>query len=170
MADADGDGRRGGGSASALPRVPSPAEVTGSTARLRTVARQPAGEACDFQVTVDAGPGHGANFREFVDEDGNLVRILITGTSPHLVITNDETGASHTIVSKGQRQQIKFNPDGTITISATGHTVIQWASIDDPSSELIAYIGNVVTFVDANGIFHLVKAAGRQIDICELLE
>jgi hypothetical protein len=131
----------------------------------------PAGEACDdFDVNVDAGPGHGANFRVFEDEDGNLVRILITGTSPHLVITNLESGKSYTLVSKGQRQQIKFNDDGTTTIMATGHTMVQWASVDDPSSELIAYIGYLEILVDEDGIFHLVKATGRQIDICAILE
>ena len=127
----------------------------------------PAGDACAFEIVVDAVPGHGANFRLFTDDEGNTVRVLITGTSTVLTFSNPANGKSYTVPSKGSRQQVKFGADG-ITISGTGHTVISFAASDDPSSVTILFTGHVQAVVE-DGALIVVKATGRQVDICEIL-
>ena len=130
----------------------------------------PPGEACDFGINVDVAPGHGANFRLFTDKNGDFVRVLITGTLPTLTFSSPDNGTSYTVVSKGTHQQYKANGDGTTTFSGAGHNVISYFSTDEPASETILYIGHIEILIDENGIFHLVKATGKQIDICALLE
>jgi hypothetical protein len=41
----------------------------------------PAGQACPFAIEITVSDGHALNAREFVDEDGNVVRLLLTGNS-----------------------------------------------------------------------------------------
>jgi hypothetical protein len=130
----------------------------------------PAGQACPFPIEITVSDGHALNAREFVDEDGNVVRLLLTGNSPGLVITNTSSGESYSLKSRGQRQDLAFNADGTMVITATGHTLAVYFPTDGPGPAVIAYIGQLVIDVDANGAWTIVRQPGKQIDVCALLE
>jgi hypothetical protein len=130
----------------------------------------PAGMACDFTLRVEQTPGHALNFKEFFDRDGNLVKVLITGNSPQLVVTNLDTGASTTFAPKGQMMKITPNGDGTTTWVVTGHTLIVYFPGDEIGPAAIHYIGRVTFQADAANTFTQIRASGRQLDVCELLE
>jgi hypothetical protein len=129
----------------------------------------PPGVACDFTLRVEQTPGHALNFREFFDRDGNLVKVLLTGNSPELIVTNVESGASITFKRKGQMMRITPNGDGTVTWMVTGHTLTVYYPTDEGGAGAIHYIGRLTFQADATNTFTDIKASGRQLDVCELL-
>jgi len=130
----------------------------------------PPGEACAFGIDIGVTVGHANNFRTFFDRDGNLIRVLLTGNSPELVITNTSSGASYKLNSRGQRQEFTIHPDGTATYTATGHTLLIWAPADEPGPAVIAYVGRIVADINVNNEWTLRTSTGKEIDVCELLE
>jgi hypothetical protein len=130
----------------------------------------PAGQACPFGIDITVSDGHALNAREFVDEDGNPVRLLITGNSPGLLITNTSSGESYSLKSRGQRQDLALHADGSMVITATGHTLAVYFPTDGPGPAVIAYIGQLVIDVDADGVWTIVRQSGKQVDVCALLE
>lgn len=130
----------------------------------------PAGVACDFALRVEPAPGHGADFKPFFDRDGNLVKILITGTSPTLAVSNVDNGNATTFASKGQMIKITPNADGTTSYAVQGHTLIIYWGADELGPGAVYYIGRVTLVVDAGGAFTSIRARGVEIDVCEMLE
>ena len=130
----------------------------------------PAGQACPFAIDITVSDGHAFNAKDFIDEDGNLVRLLLTGNSPTLVITNTTTGESYSLKSRGQRQDLAINADGSMVITATGHTLTVYFPTDGPGPAVIAYIGQLVIDVDPDGVWTLVRNTGKEVDVCALLE
>jgi hypothetical protein len=130
----------------------------------------PVGVACaDFGVRVTIA-GEQLVTREFVDRDGNVVRIIAAGTGPALTLTNLSSGATFTTKSNGSVARTEFNTDGTRTVTITGHNLLILFPSDvpaGPSSTL--YAGRVAFTIDANEVFTVLQASGQATDICAAL-
>jgi hypothetical protein len=130
-----------------------------------------AGVACDFPLELVSSGGN-VHIKEFVDRNDNPVRIIQAGKGFLLTYTNLDTGSSVTIRTDGSVSRTTFNPDGTQTVSATGHNgLILFPTDEPPGPTTTQYIGRIVYNVDpATGVFTLVSTSGSQRDICAELE
>lgn len=134
----------------------------------------PAGTACDFNLQFTATGGN-LTEKEFVDENGNTVRLLQAGKGTVNTYTNYGTnpkkpvkGESISIRTDGSVTEYQTNPDGTLTVTATGHNGLIMFPSDDPAGpSTIQYTGKIVYTIDpATGVFTLVSTSGGSIDIC----
>jgi hypothetical protein len=126
----------------------------------------PAGEACDFALRVSQNGGN-LHRKVFSDENGDPVRIIQAGKGFLLTYTNLDTGNSVTIRTDGSVSKTTFNPDGTQTVSATGHNGLILFPSDVPAGPTTThYIGRIVYTIDQNGVFTLVRTSNNQRDIC----
>jgi len=129
----------------------------------------PAGTACNFDLQIE-GTGGNRHFKEFTDENGNVVRSLDAGTGSALRFTNLTTGNTFSTKSNGAVEHITYNPDGSSTRKLTGHNVLILFPTDNPpgpSTTLIA--GSLVFTVDTNGVFTVQDVSGQTTDICAAL-
>ena len=132
----------------------------------------PAGLACaGFDLRIEITPNPNRVYRKFYDKSGNLVRQISAGKGADLTLTNLSTGAKVTLKANGSVEQTRFNPDGTLTSTATGHNVIIFFPSDNPPGpSTTLYVGRVVWTVDTSGFWTLVSTAGDSTDICAELE
>lgn len=130
----------------------------------------PAGVACaGFDLRVE-GWGGNQHFREFEDDDGNVVRTISAGTGSALTFTNLSTGATVSLKSNGSTTHQSVGSDGTTTTRMTGHNVlILFPSDVPPGPSTTLYVGQIVFTVDSGGIFTLQSARGNSTDICAAL-
>jgi hypothetical protein len=129
----------------------------------------PAGIACagfELSVAVDVEK---QTVTTFFDSEGNPVRQLIVGRLI-VTITNESTGASLT-TRLGDAFHVFLNPDGTVTLTGTGRSLVILFPTDVPAGPATTlYFGRVVIDVDpATGIFTLRDAAGSTVDVCAIL-
>jgi hypothetical protein len=134
-----------------------------------------AGVACpDFNLQLSSSGGN-LHTKEFFDRDGNIVRSITAGKGVLLTYTNygpdpdnPVAGTSVTIRTDGSVTEITYNPDGTLTYTATGHNGLILFPSDVPAGpSTTQYIGRVVFNVDPmTGVFTLVSTSGSQRDIC----
>ena len=77
-------------------------------------------------------------------------------------------GKSVTIRTDGSVTQTRVNPDGTHTVTATGHNGLIMFPSDVPAGPTTThYIGRLVYLVDpATGVFTFVSSSGSRRDIC----
>ena len=130
----------------------------------------PAGEACDFDISVDIVGNWPQAYMEFYDENDNLVRMFSAGKGNALTFTNVATGDTVFVKPSGSVQQITFNPDGSLTVMETGHTVlILYPSDVPPGPSTTAYVGRIVYTIDTSGVWTLQETHGKSTDICEAL-
>jgi hypothetical protein len=135
----------------------------------------PVGTACpDFNLGL-ASTGGNLHTQEFKDKNGNVVRILTAGKGVVLTWTNYGTdpdhpvaGASVTIRTDGSVTSTRINPDGTLTVTATGHNGLILFPTDVPAGPTTTqYIGRIVYTIDPNtGVFTLLRTSGSTTDIC----
>jgi hypothetical protein len=135
----------------------------------------PAGLGCPgFNLQFQATGGNLVT-REFRDADGNLVRIITAGKGVDLTYTNygpdpvnPVPGESVTVKTAGSVMKTVFNPDGTQTVTGTGHNGLILFPSDVPAGPTTThYIGRIVYNVDpATGVFTLVSTTGQERDIC----
>lgn len=133
----------------------------------------PAGLACDFNLGY-AGTGGNLVTNEYFDANGNKVRMLEAGKGVLLTYTNYGTkpkkpvaGESITIRTDGSVTETVYNPDGSRTVTATGHNGLIMFPTDVPAGpSTIHYIGKVVFTVDKNEVFTLVSTSGQSLDVC----
>ena len=128
------------------------------------------GEACpDFGLRVElyVDTAH-LTFRQFVDKNGNPLRLLLAGQNFALTFTNMTTGASFHSRAEGAVQHWTLNADGSTTLVATGHTGVTWFSTDVPPGPATAwYVGRLVVDIDTSGVvWTLRKVTGQVTDIC----
>jgi hypothetical protein len=130
----------------------------------------PAGQACDFGLRV-AQSGGNLHIKRFRDRNGVVVRTIQAGKGFLLTYTNLDTGNSVTIRTDGSVSKTTFNPDGTQTVSATGHNGLILFPSDVPAGPTTThYVGRIVYTIDQSGVFTLVSTSGSQRDICAELE
>jgi hypothetical protein len=135
----------------------------------------PVGTGCpEFNLGVGSTGGNLVT-REFVDKDGNVVRTLVAGKGVDVTYTNYGTdpqnpvaGESVTIKTAGSVTRTVNNPDGTQTVTATGHNGLILFPSDVPAGPTTTqYIGRIVYTVDpATGVFTLISTSGQQRNIC----
>jgi len=136
----------------------------------------PAGLGCpDFNLGL-AGTGGNLHYKEFRHKNGNLVRTLSAGKGVLLTYTNygpdpdnPVAGKSISIRTDGSVTSTRFNPDGTYTVTATGHNGLIMFPSDVPAGPTATqYTGRFVYTVDPNtGVFTLdPRTSGTQRDIC----
>jgi autotransporter passenger strand-loop-strand repeat protein len=128
----------------------------------------PAGIACPgFELRVSWSGGN-VHTKQFVDRDGNPVGTITAGKGFLLTYTNIDAGNSVTIRTDGSVSKTTYNPDGTQTVSATGHNGLILFPTDIPAGPTTThYIGRIVYNVDpATGVFTLLETSRNQRDIC----
>ena len=134
----------------------------------------PAGSACDFNLEW-SWTGTITHTKEFLDENGNKVRLLSAGKGTLNTYTNQGSdpenpvdGKSVTIRTDGSVTSTVYNVDGTQTVTATGHNGLIMFPSDDPAGPTTThYIGKIVFNVDpATGVFTLLSTSGQKRDIC----
>ena len=129
-----------------------------------------AGIACrDFAVQIDS-VGTPPRTKEFRDKNGNVVRLITAGKGVDLTLTNVTSGESFSLKANGSVNHTTLHPDGTATVTITGHNVLILFPTDiprGPSTRLI--VGRVVFTVDGFGVFRVQKVSGKVTDICAAL-
>ena len=61
------------------------------------------------------------------------------------------------------------NPDGSLTFTGTGRTVVFLFDTDPGGPATTVYTGQVVSKVSTDGTFSVISHTGRTIDVCALL-
>lgn len=128
----------------------------------------PAGQGCEFPLRFEATGGKLVT-REFTDRDGNTVRILTAGKGTVNTYTNLSTGESVTINTAGSVTRTTVNPDGSRTVTSTGHNGLILFPGDVPAGPSTThYIGRFVYTILTDGTFVLDKnsTSGQERDIC----
>ncbi|MFC8680132.1 hypothetical protein ACFT30_01330 [Microbacterium ureisolvens] len=129
----------------------------------------PAGTACEFELRV-TGTG-GPETREFTDRDGNVVRTLTAGRGAELTFENVDTGETVELAANGSVISEMLNPDGSMSVRSTGHTVLILFPSDVPAGpSTTLYTGRVTYDVDTQQVFTLTGVAGRTRDLCAELD
>jgi hypothetical protein len=129
----------------------------------------PGGVACDFALHVDILGGNQV-MKEFTDKNGNVVRRLSAGKGSELFFVNVETSATLSLTTGGSVRHTTFHPDGTATVTDTGHTVLIFFPSDVPAGpSTTLYLGRVVYTVAEDGIATLQEVHGKTTDICAAL-
>lgn len=107
------------------------------------------------------------NFKEFTDENGNLVRSLDTGTGSALRFTNLDNGKTISTKSNGAVSQTRFNLDDSYTVSATGHNLLILFPSDIPAGPSTTLIkGRLVYTVDTEQVFTVQSINVNKTDLC----
>jgi hypothetical protein len=129
----------------------------------------PAGVACpNFPLGLVSSGGK-VHIKEFRDRNGNLVKTIQAGKGFLLTYTNLATGASVTIKTGGSVSKTTVNPDGTLTVSATGHNGLILFPTDIPAGPTTThYIGRIVYTIGPapDFVFTLLRTSNNQRDIC----
>jgi hypothetical protein len=108
--------------------------------------------------------------KEFTDQNGNVVRVLSAGKGSKLTFINLSTGATLSLKTGGSVNQFTFNPDGSQTVTGTGHNVIIFFPTDVPAGpSTILYQGRIVYTVDLNNVGTVQEVSGEETDICAAL-
>lgn len=137
----------------------------------------PAGVGCaDFNLGISSTGGK-LQTREFVDRNGNVVRIITAGKGVLLTYTNygsdpdnPEAGESITFRTDGSVSNTVVNPDGSRTVTATGHNGIVMFPTDIPAGpSTTQYLGRVVYTISTEGVWTLVSSSGTATDVCAAL-
>jgi hypothetical protein len=138
----------------------------------------PKGEGCeDFALRVE-GTASNANILTFRDENGEIVRTITAGRGYTLTYSRlDAKGNvvdSLTLKPTGSVQRVEVAPDGTQTVVGTGTNGLILFSSDE--SEIgdtplaVQYTGRIVYTIDpVTGVFTLLSASGKELDLCEAL-
>lgn len=132
----------------------------------------PAVDSCDDFDLGLTYTGGTIRVREF--DNGNLYQV---GTGRILTWSNETTGETYTVKTSGSVSRYVKNPDGTYTLTLTGHNGFVYFKADRPAEEggagAYQYTGRVVLTVDSplsNNVLSVDATAGKAVDICELLK
>jgi hypothetical protein len=128
------------------------------------------GQGCAFGLGVSGTGGDHRGGHTFVDANGNPVRIIDAGRGSRLTFTNLSTGATLTLRANGAVTNTVINPDGSSTVTTTGHNVLILFPTDVPAGpSTTLFTGRVVFTVSPTGVFTLLSTAGTSTDICAAL-
>jgi hypothetical protein len=89
-----------------------------------------------------------------------------SGTS---ILDNENTGSSITFHGAGAFD-VTDNPDGSLTLTATGQTVVFLFDTDPGGPATTVYTGAVVSEVAPDGTFTVLSHTGTAVDVCSLLD
>ena len=96
-------------------------------------------------------------------------RAVVAAGSGTSILDNETTGATIPFNGAGAFK-VAENPDGSLTFTSTGRTVVFLFDTDQGGPATTVYTGQVVSAVSAEGSFSVVSHTGRALDACALLE
>jgi hypothetical protein len=127
----------------------------------------PAGVACPFAVSLEIVSGGTGQQLTFVDRNGDVVRIANRVTPSTWVITNLDTGESHTVQLPAGTGRITFAADGTTTVVITGGAIGFNSPTDTPPGPFsLTNVGRLVFVIAPDGTGTL-SLRGTQTDLCD---
>jgi hypothetical protein len=127
----------------------------------------PAGLACSFAVASQTLTNNEFTTTFPADGNGDIVQ-LVTGYVVQR-FTNPATGKSLSATVSGPGT-IVFHPDGSVTASAEGPSVLILFPGDVPSGpSFVINYGQVVVTITSSGQFIVQKQTGAQFDVCAAL-
>lgn len=95
-------------------------------------------------------------------------RVVVAAGSGTSFVDNETTGATITFRGAGAFMA-EENPDGSLTFTSTGRTIVFLFDTDPGGPATTIYTGGIVTMVSADGTFSVISHTGRTIDVCALL-
>lgn len=126
----------------------------------------PAGVACPFAVSLEIVSGGTGQQLTFVDRNGDVVRIFNRVTPSTWVITNLDTGESHSLQLPAGTGRITFAADGTTTVTITGGAIGFNSPTDTPPGPFsLTNVGRLVFVIAPDGTGTL-SLRGDQTDLC----
>lgn len=135
----------------------------------------PCGTACANSTVSYTSADNGRSVtKQYTTKDGTIVN-RVTGKGPDLTIFNpNDPSITVPLKGNGSNSVTKTSPDGTSTLTVTGHNVLVYYPTDTlaggapgPATELIT--GRTVINVDAQGNWTTVSQNGKVTDICAQL-
>ena len=126
----------------------------------------PAGVACPFAVSFEIVSGGTGQQLTFFDSNGDVVRISNRVTPSTWVITNLDTGESHTLRLPAGTGTITFAADGTTTVVISGGAIGFNAPADTPPGPFSLTNVGRLTFVIAPDGTGTLSLLGVQTDLC----
>lgn len=115
-----------------------------------------------FDVGLTALTGHGNPFQAGP-------RAIVAAGSGTSILDNETTGASIPFHGAGAFD-VSDNPDGSLTLTATGQTVVFLFDTDPGGPATTIYTGGVVSEIAPDGTFTVLSHTGTAVDVCSLLE
>jgi hypothetical protein len=96
-------------------------------------------------------------------------RAVVAAGSGTSFLDNETTGATITFLGAGAFNA-EENPDGSVTFTSTGRTIVFLFDTDPGGPATTLYTGGVVSTLSADGTtFSVISHTGRTIDVCALL-
>jgi hypothetical protein len=95
-------------------------------------------------------------------------RVVVAAGSGTSLVDNETTGATITFRGAGAFM-IEETPDGSLTFTSTGRTIVFLFDTDPGGPATTLYTGGIVTMVSADGTFSVISHTGGTIDVCALL-
>lgn len=123
---------------------------------------------CDFPVLVT---GTGGKITRITFGNGDF---FTAGKGVLLTYTNlEDTSKTYTVKTSGSVAKYVTNPDGTVTVTFTGHNGFAFFPVTDVGGPAITqYTGRLVLTLDSLTTFNVVDVeapAGQTVDVCEAL-
>lgn len=123
------------------------------------------------------GTGGKLHTKEFTDKNGDVVKLHTAGKGVLLTYTNYGSDPDHPVAGKsisiktgGSVNSTQINPDGSSTVTATGHNGLILFPTDIPAGPTATqYVGRIVYTVSTGGVFTLLTTSGQATDICKVL-
>jgi len=126
----------------------------------------PAGVACPFAVSLEIVSGGTGQQLTFFDGNGDVVRISNRVTPSTWVITNLDTGKSHSLQLPAGAGTITCGADGTTTVVITGGAIGFNAPTDTPPGPFaLTNVGRLMFVIAPDGTGTL-SLKGEQTDLC----
>jgi len=128
----------------------------------------PASDSCK---TFDLGlTARGGQIREIEFANGNLYKI---GSGVILTWSNQSNGKTYTVNTSGSVSRYVKQPNGTYTLTLTGHNGFVFFAGDKTGPGAFVYTGRVVLTVDNptnNTVLSVDSRAGKAVNVCSLLK
>jgi len=146
-----------------------------ASAHADSTASFPCGQVCkNSAVSVTIGDNAKQQTRTSTSSDGT-VTTRVTGKGPDLTFYNpDNPSSTYSLKGNGATSKTVVQPDGTSTLTVTGHNVLFYFPTDTqaggqpgPATKLVT--GRAVVNIDANGNWTTFSQNGKVTDICAQL-
>jgi hypothetical protein len=95
-------------------------------------------------------------------------RAIVAAGSGTSILDNETTGATIPFHGAGAFN-VAESPDGSVTLTATGRTIVFLFDTDPGGPATTLYTGRVVSVVSPDGTFSVISHTGRTVDVCALL-
>jgi hypothetical protein len=125
-----------------------------------------AGQLCAFPIEHTVYADGKNKVKEFTDAEGNLVRVLQSGTTSTERFTNLWTGATVTIRGAGYQMNQTFDDAGGSTATTNGQMLVTLGSQNPDGPALTLYVGHLVRYFSNDATEQVTSFRGTSRDIC----